>query len=572
MIMHDPITNWFVECAGLFFGTFLQEDVAIVAGGLLVVRHELPLILVAISLFTGVIFGDIIIYGLGAAARKIPWVYKKLVNPRVEQAKKSLEKNLTSTILLVRFLPSILFPTFLACGLMGISFYQFLITTLVSGIIWTTILLTLVIKLGDVVFPAYGYWGWAIMISISAMIVIYKSLKPRWLRLSNNMIIQANEFIDTEEEIITLQGMPSIKASNHKVALSERIPYILFYTPIGIQWFLLGVRYRSMTLPTIANPLIEAGGLWGESKSMLMSNISEESSEFVAPFITIKLDSNISSEALLELALEKIKTKGLQFPIVVKPDIGWLGIGVRVVKNERMLLDYIKIYPKDLTIIMQKLIPHKGEAGVFFIRKPGESRGRVTSLTLRYFPFIVGDGVSTVDELINKDERLNYKSRFYYGLENMHQGLTPEFLQSVPQPDELIQIAFIGSIRVGGLYINGEKYITEKLNDRFNQIACSIPEFYFGRFDIKFKSIDLLQRGTDFEIFEINGAGSEAIHVWDADMPLLKVFQELFHYQSLLFKISNTNRKRGFKPMGGRDFYDFTKRYRKLMHTYPSSQ
>jgi membrane protein DedA with SNARE-associated domain len=570
--MIHPVGSLFAQLIALFFGTYLQEDAAIVTGGLLVVKGQLPLILVALTLLGGVISGDLLIYGMGAAARRIPWVHKKLVGPRVLSAKDSLEKNLTLSIFLVRFLPSILFPTFLACGLIGISFYQFLITSVISGAIWTSILLTLVIKLGEVVFPAYGYWGWVIMISVSLLIITYKMLKPRWVRLSNNMTIQTDDFIDAEEVITTLPGMPAISASNHRVALSEKIPYGLFYTPIGLQWIWLGLRYRSMTLPTVANPLIEAGGLWGESKSKLMSSVSPDHNEFVGKFTTIKLDKDLSSEVLLERALEKLKEKGLQFPIVAKPDIGWLGIGVRVIKNEKMLLDYINIYPKDLTIIMQKLIPYKGEAGVFFIRRPGEASGKVTSLTIRYFPFIIGDGISTVEELINKDERLRYKSSFYYGQETMHQGLSQEFLKSVPPTDKLIQIAFIGSIRVGGLYINGEKYITQKLNDRINKIACSIPEFYFGRFDIKFKSIDLLQEGLDFEIFEINGAGSEAIHVWDADMPLTKVFSDLFKYQSLLFKISDMNRKRGFKPMGGMEFYKFTKNYKRLMHTYPSSQ
>lgn len=570
--MFDLIGNWITECIGLFFGTFLQEDVAIVTGGLLVVKQQIPLMVVAITLFAGVFSGDILIFGLGAAARKIPWVHKKLIGPKVERAKAGLEKNLILTIFTVRFLPSILFPTFLACGLMGISFYQFALTALISGVIWTTILLTLVVKLGEVVFPTYGYWGWAIMISVSILVIVYKSLKPRWLKLSNNMVVQTNEFVDTPIFEKSLPGMPSINSSNHKVALSEKIPYVLFYTPIGVQWLLLGIRYRSLTLPTIANPLIEAGGLWGESKSKLMNSISEENRGFLATLTTLKLDSTLTPEILLSKALNKLKEIGLQFPIVAKPDIGWLGIGVRVIKNEAMLLDYIKIYPKDSTIILQKLIPHKGEAGVFFVRHPGEKYGKVTSLTLRYFPFIVGDGFSTVEELINRDERLKFKSSFYFGKEELHQGLSSEFLKSVPQPEELVQIAFIGSIRVGGLYLNGEKYITEKLNDRFNKIACSIPEFYFGRFDIKFKSIDLLQKGADFEIFEINGAGSEAIHVWDANMSLARVFKDLFHYQSLLFKISDMNRKRGFKPMGNKEFYTFTKHYKKLMHTYPSSQ
>jgi hypothetical protein len=221
---------------------------------------------------------------------------------------------------------------------------------------------------------------------------------------------------------------------------------------------------------------------------------------------------------------------------------------------------------------VQRLIPFKGEAGVFYIKKPGEKTGKVTSLTIRYFPYVVGDGSKSVSQLIEADERLRYKSNNYYGKDRQHLGLSTEFLNSVPKEGEILQIAFIGSIRVGGLYINGEKFITKALNDRFEKIAGSIPEFYFGRFDIKFKSIDLLMQGTDFKIFEINGAGSEAIHVWDADMSLKRVFGDLFSYQSLLFKIGHLNRKRGYKPMTLMEFYRFTKNYNKLMQSYPPSQ
>ncbi len=570
--MIDQISHWFAECLGLFFGTFLQEDVAIVTGGLLVVKQQLPLVLVAISLYSGVISGDVLIYGLGSAARKIPWIHKKMINPRVENAKKSLEKNLTATIFLVRFLPSILFPTFVACGLMGVSFYQFFITSLVSGVIWTTILLTIVIKLGEVVFPTYGYWGWAIMISISLLIITYKTLKPRWLRLSNNMVIQTNEFLGSEVVAKTLPGMPTISSQRKKVGVSEKIPQLLFYSPVSIQWLLLSLRYRSFTLPTVANPYIEAGGMWGESKSRLMNQVDEENQKWVSPYTTILLDSNLPPSILLTNALKGMNEKGLVYPIVAKPDIGWQGYGVRVIKNDEMLLDYIRIFPKNTTLILQQLVPYSGEAGVFFMRYPGENIGKVTSITLRYHPYVVGDGKSTVDELINQDERLRFKSKYLLGRDSLHLGLTDELRRSVPANEEIVQLSFIGSLRVGGLYRDGKEYITEKVNERFNSIAGSIPEFHFGRFDIKFRSVEHLKEATDFKIFEINGAGSEAIHIWDTEMPLIRSYKELFKYQKILYKISDSNRKRGFKPMGMKEFYRFTKNYNSLICSYPPSQ
>ena len=195
----------------------------------------------------------------------------------------------------------------------------------------------------------------------------------------------------------------------------------------------------------------------------------------------------------------------------------------------------------------------------------------MTSLTFRYFPFVIGDGKSSVLELIKQDERTNFKSRFYLGKDPLHQGISLHDLESVPHREEIVQLAFIGSIRVGGLYRNGEDFITPKLNQLFDEIACSMPEFYFGRFDIKFKTINLLKEATDFQIFEINGAGAEAIHVWDTDTPLIKTYKELFRYQSLLFRISDRNREKGYKPMGMREFYSFTRQYNNLISSYPLS-
>jgi hypothetical protein len=365
--------------------------------------------------------------------------------------------------------------------------------------------------------------------------------------------------------------MPTFAWKKSKVALSEKIPPLLFYFPVGVQWLLLSIYYRSFTLPTAANPFIEAGGLWGESKSDLLNQISKDFQQYVATFVTLKRSSENSDDDF-KLAIEKIHLAGITFPLVAKPDVGWQGYGVRLLDTEKELQDYIASYPLSQSLIIQKYIPFSGEAGVFYIRIPGEERGYLSSLTFRYYPYIVGDGTSTVQELIAKDERTRHKAKFFSGSDNRHAGISPELFSSIPKVGEKIRLAFIGSLRVGGTYRDGTQFITPALSERFDELVRSTPSFHFGRFDIRFESTEKLQMGEGFAIIEVNGAGSEAIHIWDIDKSIFDVYKELFSYQSLLFKIAAMNRKNGYNEMGLLNFIKYSRRYNNLVHSYPRSE
>jgi membrane protein DedA with SNARE-associated domain len=567
-----PTDGALMQCLSLFFGTFVQEDLAILLGGMMAMEHDLPLVVVFITLMAGIVAGDTIIYAMGWAASKIPWIKRKLINRRVEKARKKLKENLVSTIIIVRMIPGVLFSTFIACGFIGIPFLEFIITSFLAAAAYTAAILLIIVKLGEAALPSLGKWVYISIASIGLLIIIIKYLKQKKMvekeEVEDETIIPVNEKIDGNAFL----GMPSLKDVKKKVALSEKIPSTIFYSPVGIRWIVLGVRYHSMLLPTITNPLVEAGGLWGESKSRLMDQIGPDYKKWVAPYTTVFIKDNTAVEENLSNMLSAMQNSGFSFPLVIKPDIGWQGYGVRVINSKEELINYLPGYPNNATIIVQELVPYEGEAGVFYSRFPGEEHGKVISLTFRYFPHVIGDGASTVAKLMEKDQRTRFKLKFYLGKETLHAGLPEEYRSYIPQAGEIFRLAFIGSLRVGGLYRNGSKFITPALEERFEDIARSIPEFYFGRFDIKFKSIDSLREGNDFKIFEINGAGAEAIHVWDAETPLLKMYKELFRYQSTMFRIANANRKRGFKPMPAKEFYTFTKQYNNLISNYPASE
>lgn len=567
-----PTDGALMKCVSLFLGTFVQEDLAILLGGMMAMEHDLPLVVVFISLMAGIVTGDIIIYAMGWAASKIPWIKRKLINKRVEKARQKLQDNLVSTIIIVRMIPGVLFSTFIACGFIGISFIEFIITSFLAAAVYTAAILLIIVKLGEAALPSLGKWVYITIISIGVLIILFKYLKQKKMVETDDVENKSMVPIDEKIDGNAFLGMPSLKDVKKKVALSEKIPSTVFYSPVGIRWILLGLKYRSFLLPTVTNPLVEAGGLWGESKSRLMDQIGTEYRKWVAPYTTVFIKDNKEVEENRKNILEAMEKAGFSFPLVIKPDIGWQGYGVRIINTDDELRSYLPGYPCNATIILQELIPYEGEAGVFYCRYPGEEHGKVISLTFRYFPHVVGDGVSTVAELMHNDQRARFKLKFYLGKESLHAGLPEEYRSYIPQQGEIFRLAFIGSLRVGGLYRNGIKFITPALQQRFDEIGKSIPEFYFGRFDIKFKSIDTLREGNEFSIFEINGAGAEAIHVWDAETPLLKMYRELFRYQSTMFRIADANRKRGFKPMQAKKFYTFTKQYNNLISNYPASE
>ncbi len=116
---------------------------------------------------------------------------------------------------------------------------------------------------------------------------------------------------------------------------------------------------------------------------------------------------------------------------------------------------------------------------------------------------------------------------------------------------EVVQIATICNQRAGGLYRDAKDFITPELVARFDAIARSMPEFHYGRFDVRFASVDTFAYGEDFAIVEVNGIGGEAIDVGSAaagrDLPPPAG-------AAFLFMIGERNRARGFVPTPVREF------------------
>jgi len=363
---------------------------------------------------------------------------------------------------------------------------------------------------------------------------------------------------------IRLDGMPAVRLDRAPVAPREFIPWLWIYTPLFFKWMWLALRYRSLTLPTVANPYIETGGIRGESKIAYLRQIGANQQRWVAPSALLRFPEGAHPWPPVRIAEARMAEAGIGYPVIAKPDIGSCGYGVRLVRDCDELADYLERFPRDQHLMLQQYLPWSGEAGVFYVRRPGEPRGRILSLGLRYFPHVVGDGRTTVRDLIARDARASRNAK-------LHCAAFQARLAEIPAEGEILRLTTIASLRVGALYRDGGTYITPELTRRFDEIARSMPEFFYGRFDIRFRDIDELAKGKGFSIIEVNGAGAEAIHIWDPELTIGDAYRSLFQQLDILFDIADRNRARGFKPMTAHGLLGMQWKESKLLRAYPVS-
>ena len=355
------------------------------------------------------------------------------------------------------------------------------------------------------------------------------------------------------------EGMPLLDSSAPPVSYFEFWPGWKFYTPLFFYGLWLSLRYGGLTLPSVVNPHFDNGGVVGESKVGILDLIaSGKSKNFVASYVAVQKQGN----STLSATKEAIAAQGLSFPVVAKPDNGCRGMGVQPLYDESYLEGYINAYPEGEVFILQELIDYEGEAGVFYVRQPDEKQGQIISLTLKYFPYVTGDGKSTLKELIENDPRAGILSHIYLP---RHQHRWDMVL---PEGQDF-RIAFTGSHSRGTIFKDGNEFITEKMRERFDAIAKEIPEFYFGRIDVRFKSMEDLETGGHLKIMEINGATGEVTHVWDSKNTLWQAYKDLAHHYKLLYQIGAKNKKRGFKPNSLWSLLKEFKAYKKLSVLYP---
>jgi len=331
-------------------------------------------------------------------------------------------------------------------------------------------------------------------------------------------------------------------------------PTWAFNAPVAVWIAWLALRHRSLTLFTAANPGIEDGGVVGESKSAILSKLPQSC---VMPWAIIEPGALPARLALVSSTMAK---RGWRFPTVAKPDVGERGAGVRWLNNDEDARRYLSREPG--RVLLQ--VPHEGpfEAGLFYVRRPGESHGRLFSVTDKRFPIVAGDGRSTIEQLVAAHPRYRLQADLF---RTRHAAQW----QRVPERGEHVALARAGNHCQGTEFLNGSWLITPALEARIDAIARQFDGFYFGRFDVRYRDREAFMAGEDLAILELNGVTSEATHIYDPASSLLTAWRTLMRQWSLAFAIGAANRARGHQPVTLRRLASLIRAYLRRQPPHP---
>lgn len=303
-----------------------------------------------------------------------------------------------------------------------------------------------------------------------------------------------------------------------------------FYLPLTPVWIYQALRTRSFAYFTSANPFIEMGGFYGESKINILNHIADEYKPKTLYF---------GGKVEVEDILQSLQNKELNFPIILKPNVGERGNNVEKIEDEPMLQVYLADNSSDL--IVQEYVDFSVELGVLYVRMPGEKKGKVTSVTLKEFMSVTGDGVSTIEQLMEQSDRARFQ------LDTMRERLGKGMNQVLAKA-EVRQLEPIGNHCRGTKFLNANHLINHKLHQVFDRVAVTMPDFHYGRFDMRVKSYEDLYEGRNIRILELNGATSEPGHVYDPSYTLWKAYRDIAYHMNLQADICIRQRKFGIEP------------------------
>jgi hypothetical protein len=296
-------------------------------------------------------------------------------------------------------------------------------------------------------------------------------------------------------------------------------------------WLYYSFKNKSFTYFCASNPGIETGGFFGESKSEILKLIDPQ-------YLPKSVECNSADEVQI---ISQLNEKGIAFPFIAKPDVGERGNGVAKIHT----VEELRLYNSNAIgkYIIQEYIDYELEFGVFYSRLPNSNRGIVSSVTEKEYLSVTGDGSSTVKELMNKSRRARLQlSRFEIEFSGR--------LNNVIKKGEKVILEPIGNHCRGTRFINSNHLINEKLNNVFDTIAIDIDGFYYGRFDLKVKSVEDLYLGKNIRILELNGSSSEPGHIYDAERTgLFKGLRDLLWHWQRLAEVSRVSILAGNQPI-----------------------
>jgi hypothetical protein len=346
---------------------------------------------------------------------------------------------------------------------------------------------------------------------------------------------------------VHIYAMPSLPASNTVQSASSYVqsasikwrsklirvrqwefwPTQVVYFPVLVYYLYCAIKARALVFVSAVNPGMEMGGLFGETKSPMLKELPDN---FKPKTIYPEPNCTIADIHYL------LAAQGMTYPVVAKPDIGERGLLVEKISSDaemQMYLDRVKV-----RFLVQEFIQFPLELGVFYYRHPDEEKGTISSIIIKEFLSVAGDGVNNLEQLLLQNDRGVLQ------LPKLYKRLGNEIYR-VPTKGEYVLLEPIGNHSRGTKFVNGNHLINEELMRVFDRINSHSKGVYYGRYDIKCSSLEALYRGEDIRVMEINGAAAEPGHIYDPNCSIFTAWRVLIQHWGIVYQIARANHRKG---------------------------
>lgn len=315
----------------------------------------------------------------------------------------------------------------------------------------------------------------------------------------------------------------------------------LIYIPVWLQHFWLSINVKNLFFFLRTNPAID-GFILSDSKYRALQGVPHA----YRPKAILLRKQHPCSEVL-----KAMNENEITFPVILKPDIGFRGLGVRRIDDALGLetaLDTITV-----AYMLQEFISSPLEIGVFYYRYPNDKIGHIPSITLKEFLKVTGDGFATVESLVMNNPRARLVKR------NLNRRFKKQW-HTVLEKGQTLELECIGNHNRGTTFKNGNGLVDEGLLHVFDTLSHQMNGFYFGRFDVRATSLDAIKKG-DYKILEVNGVGAEPTHIYDSNTPLLSMLRDLCFVWRVAAEIAAINFSLGTEKPRFKEAYTHWRAY-----------
>ena len=161
--------------------------------------------------------------------------------------------------------------------------------------------------------------------------------------------------------------------------------------------------------------------------------------------------------SLNKLITNKTDLLNIKYPIIIKPSDGYQGIDVHLLNNQKEALQFYNKNNIPNKYVIQKYHPGPYEVGLYYIRIPYKQNGYIFNLVLKKDPLLV--------------KKQKWETLMCHKTNNCTRQIN---------------------------------WITPQLTKVIDNISKRVPDFYIGRYDIRFENLNDFKNGKNFIILELN--------------------------------------------------------------------